>query len=185
VGGRRSIPVDFRVVAATNRDLRAMTHEGTFREDLFWRINVVTIEIPPLCDRPEDVLPLAEHFLDELRRSMNRRDLTLGTETRELLQTYPWPGNVRELQNAIERAVVLGSSHTVEAVDLPLYVREPQASPSSKALADVERAHVLNVLEGADWNVTHAARALGIDRGTLYHKMRKFELARPGTPHER
>ncbi len=179
VGGRRSVPVDFRVVAATNRDLRALTRTGEFREDLFWRLNVVPIDIPPLRERPEDVLPLAEHFLGELRRSMNRRDLRLSDEARERLQAYPWPGNARELQNAIERAVVLGSSPCVEVRDLPRYVREDPPQPPSTSLADVERAHVRAVLEDHDWNVTHAARALGIDRGTLYHKMHRFELARP------
>jgi len=184
VGGSRALPVDFRVIAATNRPLKEMVAQGTFREDLYWRLNVVPIEMPPLRERIEDVPLLAEHFLTRFAQATNRRELTLSPATIETLCAYCWPGNVRELQNSIERAVVLvGHPPTLEPNDLPVHVRRPETSlPAGRSLADVERAHIESVLEESDWNITRAARVLGVDRGTLYHKIRKYELARQ--PHE-
>jgi DNA-binding NtrC family response regulator len=181
VGGQDSVPADFRVVAATNQDLEAMVQAGEFREDLYWRLNVFTIEIPPLRERAQDIPLLAEHFLDRFARAMNRKPLRLSPEALEALKSYSWPGNVRELQNAIERAVVVGSPPVVEAQDLPLRVTDAEAParPGTKSLADVERAHIVSVLDSCNWNITHAARILEVDRGTLYSRLKNYGLKRP------
>jgi DNA-binding NtrC family response regulator len=184
VGGKRPIATDFRVVTATNRDLRALAEEGTFREDLFWRLNVVSIEMPPLRARREDIPLLANHFLKRFCEAMNRKSMEFSTDALAALQAYDWPGNVRELQNSVERAVVLGTPPEIRADDLPRRVAVPDgpvvASRGTKTLADVERAHIHAVLEETDWNITHAAKVLEVDRGTLYNKIRKYELSRPG-----
>ncbi|MHC4549595.1 MAG: sigma-54-dependent transcriptional regulator [Planctomycetota bacterium] len=177
VGGKHPIPVDFRIVAATNRDLRALVKEGAFREDLLWRLDVVPIELPPLRERAGDIPLLAEHFLQRLCSAMNRKGLQLSPSAVEALQAYGWPGNVRELQNAIERAVVLGTPPTIEVQDLPHFVRAKGGPrPRSHSLADVERAHIERVLQETAWNISRAARMLGVDRGTLYNKIHKYEL---------
>jgi DNA-binding NtrC family response regulator len=180
VGGKHSTPVDFRIVAASNRDLREEVKEGRFREDLFWRLDVVPIELPPLRERLADIPRLAEHFLARFCKSMNRKGLKFAQEAVEALQAYHWPGNVRELQNAIERAVVLGTPPTIEASDLPHYVTDKTgARPSTGSLADVERAHIEAVLTQHEWNISRAARTLEVDRGTLYNKIHKYGLKKP------
>jgi len=181
VGGQEPIRVDFRVVAATNQDLEEMVERGDFREDLFWRLNVFTIEIPPLRRRPEDVPALARHFLDHYTRAMNRRPMELAPEALDALRSYAWPGNVRELQNALERAVVVGTPPTVRVADLPVRVTRSPASdePAGRSLEEMERVHVRMVLDDLGWNVSQAAKELGIDRGTLYNKIKKFGLERP------
>ena len=179
LGGNTPIPVDFRVVAATNRDLRALVESGTFREDLFWRLNVFTIEIPPLRERREDIPVLAEHFLGRFAHAMSRKPLQLSPATLEVLQSYPWPGNVRELQNAIERAVVVGSGPLVEPNDLPLHITSAPAGPGPGSLAEAEKGHVRAVLDAQGWNITRAARILDIDRVTFYNKIEKYELQKP------
>ncbi len=179
LGGNTPIPVDFRVVAATNRDLRALIASGNFREDLFWRLNVFTIEIPPLRERREDIPVLAGHFLERFTQAMGRKPLQLSAATLDVLQSYPWPGNVRELQNAIERAVVVGSGPLVEPKDLPVHITSAPAGPGPGSLAEAEKGHIQAVLEAQGWNITHAARILDIDRVTLYHKIKKYELQKP------
>jgi DNA-binding NtrC family response regulator len=184
VGGRESVAVDFRVVAATNRDLEAMVREGSFREDLYWRLNVVAITIPPLTERAEDVRTLAEHFLARFARQMNLKELRFAPEALAALEAHSWPGNVRELQNAVERAVVLGRPPVIGRDDLPLRVAASDAPRSSaknasRTLADVERAHVDAVLAESGWNITQAAAVLAVDRGTLYNKIQKYGLAKP------
>jgi DNA-binding NtrC family response regulator len=179
LGGNTEIPVDFRVVAATNRDLPELVRNGAFREDLFWRLNVFTIEIPPLRERREDIPELARHFLDRFAHAMSRKPLELAPATLEVLQSYPWPGNVRELQNAIERAVVVGSGSRIEPGDLPLHITRAPAIPGAGTLAEAERDHIQSVLDGQGWNISRAARALEIDRVTLYNKIRKYELKKP------
>src|SRR6185295_3164544 len=131
LGATAPVAVDFRVVAATNRDLQALVEQGRFRDDLFWRLNVFTIEIPPLRERTEDILPLAEHFLTGFTRSMSRHGLSLAPDARQALLTYGWPGNVRELRNAVERAVVVCSGSVVETRDLPVRVTSQQARPAA------------------------------------------------------
>jgi DNA-binding NtrC family response regulator len=174
------VPVDFRVICATNRDLQAAVKEGSFREDLFWRLNVVHLHIPPLRERPEDVPVLAEQFLAKFAQSMSRKPMRFSPEALDALAAYPWPGNVRELQNAIERAVVVGGNEVVRAEDLPLRVTQaPAGGPGPGSLAEAERAHVLSVLEASGWNITRAARVLDVDRVTLYNKIKKYELKKP------
>ncbi|MHC4930989.1 MAG: sigma-54-dependent transcriptional regulator [Planctomycetota bacterium] len=180
VGGKSPIETDFRVVAATNRDLSAMVASDQFREDLFYRLNVVTIDLPPLRDRPEDVSALAEHFLQRICNAMNRKGLSFSEEALATLGSYAWPGNARELQNAVERAVVLGKPPTIEVADLPNYcVEVPASRGGARSLAEMERMHIRAILDETGWNITKAARALEVDRGTLYHKIRKYDLKRP------
>jgi two-component system, NtrC family, response regulator HydG len=180
LGGQAPVPVDFRIISATNLDLQAAVKEGRFREDLYWRLNVVHIHIPPLRERPEDVPVLAEEFLAKFVQSMSRRPMRFSPQAHEALAAYPWPGNVRELQNAIERAVVVGHGEVVRAEDLPLRVTQASVSgPGPGSLAEAERAHVQSVLDSSGWNITRAARILDVDRVTLYNKIRKYELKKP------
>jgi DNA-binding NtrC family response regulator len=178
VGGTTPVRTDFRVVAATNLDLEAAVREGRFREDLFWRLNVFVIDLPPLRERPEDIQALAEHFLERFATAMNRPQLTLAPAALEALRAYSWPGNVRELQNAIERAVVLGKPPTIEAADLPLRIGEASPRPGPMSLEEVERGHIRRVLDACDWNISQAAKVLDIDRGTLYAKIRRYGFER-------
>jgi two-component system, NtrC family, response regulator HydG len=181
LGGSAPVSVDFRTITATNRDLQAAVKDGTFREDLYWRLNVVHIHIPPLRERPEDVPVLAEHFLAKFVQSMSRRPMRYSPDALDALASYPWPGNVRELQNAIERAVVVSRGDVIQASDLPLRVTQASASagPGPGSLAEAERAHVQAVLDASGWNITRAARILDVDRVTLYNKIRKYELRKP------
>ncbi|MHC5209606.1 MAG: sigma-54-dependent transcriptional regulator [Planctomycetota bacterium] len=178
VGGKQSIPVDFRVVTATHRDLAKMVAEGEFREDLYYRLNVVGIRVAPLRERPEDIRPLAEHFLARLCHSMNRRGLSFSPEAMAVLEAHTWPGNARELQNTVERAVVLGKSKTIGVSDLPTYVLPKAAASPERSLQAVERAHIASVLAQTRWNVSRAAEILGVDRSTLYHKIQKYGFER-------
>jgi DNA-binding NtrC family response regulator len=180
LGASAVVPLDFRVVAATNRDLPALVKAGGFREDLFWRLNVFVIDLPPLRARPDDVPSLAHHFLERFAKAMSRKRLRFSPEAEAALAAYAWPGNVRELQNAVERAVVVARGEVVEASDLPLTITQAGAAGAGPgSLAQAERAHVLSVLEATGWNITRAARILDVDRVTLYHKIRKYELPRP------
>ncbi len=178
VGGTSPVRVDFRTIAATNLDLEAAVKAGAFREDLFWRLNVLAIDLPPLRDRVEDIPALAEHFLDRFTRAMNKQPMRLSGPAVQALRSYPWPGNVRELQNAIERAVVLGTPPAVELRDLPVRLVGAAERPGPQSLEEVEKAHILQVLEASGWNVSQAAKVLEIDRGTLYNKMRRFGFER-------
>jgi DNA-binding NtrC family response regulator len=174
VGGTAPVRSDFRVVAASNLDLEAAVRDGSFRDDLYWRLNVLTIELPPLRERPEDIPVLAEHFLGRFTQAMNRKPMRLSAASLDALRAYPWPGNVRELQNAIERAVVLGTPPTVEVKDLPLRLTGTPARPGALSLEEVEKSHIRQVLESCAWNISQAAKTLEIDRGTLYNKMRRY-----------
>ncbi|MGE5127685.1 MAG: sigma-54-dependent transcriptional regulator [Betaproteobacteria bacterium] len=181
LGGSAPVAVDFRTITATNRDLQAAVKAGAFREDLYWRLNVVHIHIPPLRERPEDVPLLAEHFLAKFAQSMSRRPMRFSADALDALSSYPWPGNVRELQNAVERAVVVGHGDVVQGSDLPLRVTQAPAAggPGPRSLAEAERAHVQSVLDASGWNITRAARVLDVDRVTLYNKIRKYDLRKP------
>jgi DNA-binding NtrC family response regulator len=179
LGGNTPITVDFRVIAATNRDLQAAVRTGQFREDLYWRLNVVNIHIPPLRERPEDIPVLASHFLSRFAQAMSRKPMRFSPEATDALIAYPWPGNVRELQNAVERAVVVGHGEMVLAHDLPLRVTETPNGEAPGSLSEAERAHIQSVLDASGWNISRAARILEIDRVTLYNKIRKYELKKP------
>jgi len=176
LGGSRPIKVDFRVICATNQNLEKMVEDGQFREDLYFRINVFSIVVPPLRERREDIPLLAQHFLEQYGLRMNRRFEGLDPDALDVLVRYPWPGNVRELANAIERALVVGRSPNVRAADLPLTLNGSAGAPTGDSLAEVERAHIAATLERTDWNITRAAGILRIDRVTLYNKIRKYGL---------
>ena len=174
VGGNQIIKVDFRAIAATNKDLVALVKEGTFRPDLYYRLNVFPIEIPPLRNRREDIPLLVDHFIRKYCRAMNKRFSSITRNGLEVLMNYDWPGNVRELENAIERAMVIGREPEIQAADFPLQLTAKPQPEVGLALEDVERGHILQVLEVCDWNQTRAAKALGIDRVTLYNKIKKY-----------
>ena len=176
LGGTRPVKVDFRVLCATNQDLEQLTKEGKFREDLYFRINVVSISLPPLRDRREDIPLLAQHLLTKYAHEMNRPFTGFDSSAMDLLVRYDWPGNVRELANAVERALVVGKAPTVRADDLPVRVNENSAPPVGDSLADVEKAQIRLILERTHGNVTRAAEILKIDRVTLYNKIKKFGL---------
>jgi formate hydrogenlyase transcriptional activator len=185
LGGTRTIRVDVRLVAATNRDLPRMVADGRFREDLYYRLNVFPLALPPLRERPEDIPRLVRHFTQRFARRMGRQIETIPTAVLEALMRYPWPGNVRELQNVIERAVILspGRSLQVPLGDLPpaaARARVPAAAPGT--LADAERDHILGVLRATGWVLggpDGAAARLGMKRTTLQSKMKKLGISRP------
>ena len=181
IGASKPIRVDFRLICATNQDLEQLVAAGTFREDLYYRINVVTIDLPPLRERREDVLPLARHFLEKYSLQMNRPFRDVSPEATNLLTRYAWPGNIRELANAIERALVVGKPPFVRAEDLPLGLAPGRSGTvaAGETLADVEKAHIQAVLDRTEWNISRAARILAIDRVTLYSKIRKLGLSNP------
>jgi DNA-binding NtrC family response regulator len=191
VGSARPVQVDLRVVALTNRELETMVHQGTFREDLFYRLNVLRIHMPSLGERREDVPALAEHLLVEIARAQGAPALGFTGSALEALASHRWPGNVRELRNAIERAFVVARGRRIDAGDLPLAVhRFAAAGPRPAAeipvaalsLAEVEKAHVERVLAMTGWNRSAAARLLGIDRRTLFAKIQRHGLVGPLRP---
>ena len=177
IGGSRPIKVDFRVICATNEDLEKAVEEGRFREDFYYRINVFTIEAPPLRVRRSDVPLLAGYFLERFARQMDKRITGISPEAMELLVAYDWPGNVRELSNAVERAMVVGTPPLIRPEDLP--VRKPGMTAAGLgSLADAERRHIASVLAETGGNVTRAAEILQVDRATVYNKIRKYGLGR-------
>jgi two-component system, NtrC family, response regulator AtoC len=181
VGGNESVKVDVRIVAATNRDLQKAVADGSFREDLFYRLNVIPVHLPPLRERLEDMPLLVEHFLEQLGAEMNRRMDDIANDAMALLMAHSWPGNVRELRNVLERAIVVASGQVIQAQDLGL--RRPPADDgvgSMASLDDVERHHIAHVLQESAGNISQAARTLGIDRATLYNKLRKYQLRKDG-----
>jgi DNA-binding NtrC family response regulator len=178
VGGNAEIPVDFRLIAATNKNLEAMVSEGRFREDLYYRVNVFSIAVPPLRERREDIPLLVEHFLQKFSRTMNRLVTAVSPEAMQQLRTFDWAGNVRELQNAIERAVLVSKTPEIQLADLPLHVNGTRAQPAGKSLSEIERLHIQAVLEETGWNVYRAAKLLEIDRVTLYNKIKKYGFKR-------
>jgi transcriptional regulator with PAS, ATPase and Fis domain len=166
--------VDFRAVAATNKELSALVKEGTFRADLYYRLDVFGIEVPPLRERKEDIPLLVDHFIRKYARAMNKRFESLSRPALDVLMNYSWPGNVRELENAIERAMVIGREPEIQPADFPLQFTATPNPEAGVTLEDVERGHILRVLESCDWNQTRAAKVLQIDRVTLYNKIKKF-----------
>ncbi|HYU32922.1 MAG TPA: sigma-54 dependent transcriptional regulator [Thermoanaerobaculia bacterium] len=185
IGASKPIKVDFRLVCATNQDLEQMVAEGKFRDDLYYRINVVTVHLPPLRERKEDIPLLARHFLEKYSLQMNRPFRDISPEAVDLLVRYPWPGNIRELANAIERALVVGKPPLVHPGDLPLSLGRESVAPAGDSLAEVEKAHIRTILERTAWNISRAARILDIDRVTLYNKIKKYDLPHPAAVEER
>ncbi len=176
VGGTQPLEVDFRVIAATNRNLEAAIKEGRFREDLFYRLNVVSITMPSLSQRKEDIPLLAEHFLQRFIQETNKPIDKISREAMDEMMLYDWPGNVRELENAMERAVVVGKSREILPEDLPILCHEPLHSPRNNSLKEVEKTHILQILTDYDWNIARSAKVLGIDRSTLYSKIKRYEI---------
>ncbi len=186
VGGRREVPFDARIVAATNRDLTALIDEGRFREDLFFRINVIQIDLPPLRARGGDVLLLAQRFVDDVAKRAGRRVVGIESSAAEKLLAYAWPGNVRELHNCIERAVALARHDQITVDDLPERIASYRAShfvvsaddPTELVtLEELERRYILRVLETVGENRTLAAKTLGLDRTTLYRKLERYGVS--------
>ena len=177
VGGNKTLSVDVRVIAATNKDLPGMIKTGNFREDLYYRLNVINIAIPPLRERKEDIVELSRYFLKKYAKKLSKSIADFTAEALELLTGYQWPGNVRELENVIERAVILCESDTIGAEDLSIPshagVAEIGANPS---LEVIEKTHILRVLKEAGNNQSKASQLLGIDRKTLYLKLKKYGI---------
>ena len=178
LGGSQEISSDFRLVCATNQDLEALIEQGSFREDLYYRINVFVIDLPPLRDRPEDIPALTHHFIEKYAHAMGKPVKKVSPEVEEMLVSYAWPGNVRELENAVERAMVVGRAASLQPDDLPLPLARREAEPEGSTLAALERRHIERVLRAEGGNITRAAAALGIDRGTLYNKLRRYGIER-------
>ncbi|MFO0707843.1 MAG: sigma 54-interacting transcriptional regulator [Nitrospira sp.] len=182
VGSSRPVPVDVRIIAATNADLMALVNEGRFRADLYYRLHVFPILLPPLRERVEDIPFLVRHFLEGYRARLKRPDLELSPDSMDRLLRYPWPGNVRELQNVIERAVIL-SRKAMVTVDPQALAGDAPAPESTANLVDMERRHILRVLENVQWRIygaQGAAAQLGMNPSTLRSRMKKLGLTRPG-----
>ncbi|MFC2159028.1 sigma 54-interacting transcriptional regulator, partial [Acidobacteriota bacterium] len=173
VGGSKTIEVDVRVIAATNKDLVKAVEIGEFREDLYYRLNVVTLNVPPLRDRKEDIMSLVEYFLEG-------RITKVSKGAHQLLKSYSWPGNIRELKNCIDRAVIMGDGESIQSEDLPYTMRKngktiPVPVPS---LEMMEKDHVIRILRHTNWHKSEAARLLGVTRQTLDNKMNKYNISR-------
>ncbi|MFK8113619.1 MAG: sigma-54 interaction domain-containing protein, partial [Rubripirellula sp.] len=184
VGGHEAIQVDVRVVAATNRDLQEMVRESKFRQDLYYRLHVVEIVVPPLRDRGKDCLQLADYFLDQFNREMGRKIEGFTDAAKKRLLTYSWPGNIRELKNVVERAVVLNSKTQIDVSDLALSPaveggtkQSVAETPAEMTLAELEREHIERVLRYTEGNKSRAANILGIERSTLDRKLKRFAAA--------
>ena len=190
LGGGRPVPVDVRILAATNVNLRQAVRDRAFREDLYYRLNVVPLHVPPLRERRDDISRLARHFVEKIARESHRdvRDISAGAL--DALSRYGWPGNVRELENVIHRAVVLSRGPIIQLQDVPLDVAMPEtsrleeaaaATPLRDACDHFERQYVLRVLERVHWNVSRAARLLGVHRNTILAKLSSWGIRRPGS----
>jgi DNA-binding NtrC family response regulator len=178
VGGTEAVQVDVRIVAATNRDLKKAVANGTFREDLYYRLNVIPVSIPPLRDRREDIPLLVDHLLEQLGVEAGRTIDGVSHDAMSMLMTYDWPGNVRELRNILERAVVVASGAVIQPGDIGLHRPSERGSEPVGLLSldEIERRHIAAVLEHTGGNITQAARILDIDRVTLYNKIKKYHL---------
>jgi len=188
IGGNQTLTVDVRVLAATNRDLPAMIAEDRFREDLYYRLNVVPVTVPPLRERRADILPIARHFLARYCAENAKPLMSLAPEAAEALERYHWRGNIRELRNVVERAVIMTPGDTIRVEDLPAdsigsrgtsVADAPSADLSLRdAREEFETAYIRRVLEESGWNVSEAAKRLGIERSHLHRKMRQADLRR-------
>jgi DNA-binding NtrC family response regulator len=178
LGSNKVVNVDFRIIAATNSDLEKKVAEKDFREDLYYRLNVFSIQIPPLRERTADIALIAHYFLEKYARSMNKNVTDISPEAMKILLQYNWPGNIRELRNTIERAlVVVGKKSRIESDDLNLLFLS-KINPSGDSLEEIEKAHIQRILEQSDWNISRSAETLQIDRVTLYNKIKKYGLQR-------
>ncbi|MCR4393457.1 MAG: sigma-54 dependent transcriptional regulator [Dehalococcoidales bacterium] len=177
VGGSEPVRADARIISATSKDIRKAVEAKQFREDLYYRLNVVTIELPPLRERREDIPVLAEHFLRRFCQENQKKITGFSAEANDFLLKYEWPGNIRELENAVERAVILARGNLIEVEDLsPQSSYAAQKAPVGKTMREVEKNHILNILIEAGGNCSEAARLLGISRMTLYNKIKTYGL---------
>lgn len=181
VGATETIKVDVRVIAATNTNLRQLVENGTFREDLFYRISVIPIHLPPLRERKEDIIPLAKHFLDKYNQRRSKALKGFSSRAKEIFLNYNWQGNVRELENVVERAVVIEDADEITVASLPPHIRgaENQSEPTDqeiKSLGQLEKEHIIRTLKATDGNRSKTARLLGIDRKTLYDKIKRYGI---------
>ena len=180
LGGSKEIKADFRTIAATNKDLEAAMEAGEFRNDLFYRLNVFVIEIPPLRERRSDIPLLAQHFFNVFTSQMNKPITMINSDAMKALVDYDWPGNVRELENAIERAVVVCKTKEIRSSDFPFFsVRPEEEVTADDSLEALQKKHIKKILEQAGWNISKAASVLQIDRVTLYNKINKYNLKKP------
>jgi DNA-binding NtrC family response regulator len=187
LGSNQARQVDVRIIAATNRDLEAAVSESAFREDLFWRLNVVPLRVPPLRNRPADVPLLAEYFLQQVARTSPTSVREISPAAMAIMTTYPWPGNVRELRSVVERAAALGAGTSIEPGDLPYRLRDSalasahvsESSQRRLPLRELERRYILEVLRQTEGNRSRAAEILGLDRKTLYRKLQEYERSGP------
>jgi two-component system, NtrC family, response regulator HydG len=176
VGSNQPVKVDFRCVAATNKDLEKLIEDGKFRPDLFYRLNVFRIELPPLRERRDDVPPLVNHFVRKFSQAMNKKITRIAPAAMNILQQQSWTGNVRELENSVERAMVVAQEPELREQDFIFKAMIPNGG--SKTLEDIEKAHIRRVLEQCGWNQTRAAEVLDIDRVTLHHKIKRYGWSR-------
>ncbi|HXU08445.1 MAG TPA: sigma-54 dependent transcriptional regulator [Blastocatellia bacterium] len=190
VGGAKPLKVDVRVIAATNRDLEAMVKDGRFREDLYYRLNIIPIVIPPLRNRRDDIPPLVDFFVSKHSAGANRTIKGLTAGARNLVMSYTWPGNVRQLESAIERAILLCEGNEITVEDLPIEIRQEGTSsaafnfklpPEGISFEDVERSLITQAMEQTNWNITRAAKLLGLSFRTLQYRLEKFGLKKPGS----
>lgn len=182
LGGTEMIKVDVRIIAATNRNLKQMVTEGKFRDDLFYRINVFTITLPPLRERLEDIPLLVTHFIEKFKVETNKNVTRISEDALKVLMDYNWPGNVRELENAIEHAVVVAQTDTIIAENLPSFVIKKQTAmpvtDTSISLEQLQKQHIINILKQTNNNISQAAKILGINRVTLYRKMKEYGITK-------
>lgn len=179
IGGTEPVETDFRLVCATHRNLPEMIQSGQFRQDFFYRVNVITIQVPPLRDRMEDISLLAEYFLDRFSKETGKRIEGLSTEAHQILAGYEWPGNVRELRNVVERAVVICRGRMIGSEELTFLRPQGTDCGGPLTLKELEINHIRATLQANRWNVTQAAKTLGVDRVTLTRKIKRYGLVRP------
>ncbi|RLB83938.1 MAG: sigma-54-dependent Fis family transcriptional regulator [Deltaproteobacteria bacterium] len=181
LGNPKPVSADFRLVSATHRDLEVAIQKHGFRQDFYYRINVITIAVPPLRERKEDIELLAHHFLMHYSQELNKKVTAISKDALDILTRYDWPGNVRELENVIERAVVIGKKRKITPADLPFQdVSIPRKSVAN-SLEEVEKKHISEMLRVCGWNIARTASLLGINRTTLYKKIKKYELKQPAS----
>jgi len=182
IGGEETLNVDVRILAATNKDLLREVTNGSFREDLFYRLNVIPIQLPPLRKRRNDIPLLARYFLHRFALEQNKEIQDFSSEAMRLLLDYPWPGNVRELENSIEHTAVLAKRSKVEILDLPSAIRDaapPVSSETPGTILENEKKLLQEVLQECGWNKKKTALQLGISRSTLYEKLKKYQIIKP------
>jgi len=181
VGGSELIGISSRILAATNKDLKKAIEEGKFREDLYYRLNVISIRIPPLRDRKEDIPLLVEHFIDKFNIEMGKEVAGVTEGAIRLLMDHQWPGNARELRNVIERAMVVAKGKTIQEQDINLPLSAEKVNSAGKSLEEIEMEHIRQIVNENKWNINRSAQVLGIDRVTLYNKLKKYNLKKEAT----